>query len=118
MGLSNWIENYCKYQTTEITNVIPVARWSEREEKFYIDSVAGLLVYKPKSLKDLTRFRNEWINRFEQVCRGWPHDNTPVSKNDERRLFEFYEEIRSKEKIKYTANLRTRLKGVKWSLKV
>jgi hypothetical protein len=111
MSLSNWIENYCRAQLAEHTNVEPVAKWSERERCFYIDSVAGLLKYKPKNLADLTRFRNEWINRFDQL-------RNTGSGTFEKKLFEFYEEIRSQEKIKYKANLRTRLKGVKWSLKV
>ena len=102
--MMQWLENYIKYQTTEIVSVKPVANWSDRDGKFYINSIAGLLVYKPKTLRDLTRFRNEWINRFNQCV-------------SEKELFEFYADIRSKEKIKYVANLRTRLKSVKWTFK-
>jgi hypothetical protein len=54
------------------------------------------LRYKVKNERDLIRFRDSWANLFEKI-----------SKND-KELAKFYQEVRSKEKVRFRANLRSR----------
>lgn len=103
-----WLENYIKGQLAEHTSVTPISVWSDKDRCFYINSIAGLIKYKPKDLKDLTRFRNTWINKFDLIAKD----------PSEKKLFKLYDEILGAEKVSYKANLRTRLKGLKWTLKV
>ena len=87
-------------------------RYSERFNKFFIDSRAGLLTYKPKDLNDMTRFRNTWINKIELL-----KEKEDKGDNINSELFSLYSEILRKEKISYEANINTRLKKNLWNLK-
>lgn len=69
--------------------------------KFYLNSPAGSLSFKPKTVKETSSFRDEFINRFESI-------------SDERDFFDLYAEIRKKYgimRVSYSANVRTRFRG-------
>lgn len=110
--LSEYIKNSFLYQISDHSSVKITTRYSERFNKFFIDSRAGLLTYKPKDLNDMTRFRNTWINRIELLG---ARENS--GENINKELFELYSEILKKEKISYEANINTRLKKNLWNLK-
>ena len=98
--MMDWIKRKALEQWVPRDQVVPVAKWSDKDRAFYLDSVAGLIKYKPKDQKDIARFRDKWVNRFEQA-----------KERGERSLFQLYKELRSEERVKYSANLRTRLRG-------
>lgn len=101
-----WIKNKLKEQWNDHSNAVPQQRWSDVDRCFYLSSPAGRILYKPKDEKDLQRFRNEYINRFDMI------DKDGLDKEDKIKLyFHLYREMRSKEKVKYRANVHTRLKG-------
>jgi len=100
-----WIKGQITYQATSMDRVRLEWKWHEKNHCFYINSAAGLLIYKPKSTNDLNRFRDKWINKisvlFELSNRGM---------NIKKDIFELYHQVRTDEKIRYRSNLRTRLK--------
>lgn len=98
------IKGYLAYQVADLSRTVPVQRWSPKDRRFYLNSEAGLLIYKPKNEQDQIRFRNAWINEFDKIL-------TLKGKARTVALFHFYVEIRSKERISYRANIHTRLKG-------
>jgi hypothetical protein len=99
--ISRTIENVIHEQTVDHSNVVPHQRFG-KDGKFHLVSCAGHIIYKPKTEVDVSRFRDKWISRFEKI-RALTHD-------EQRTLFfRLFQEIRSTEKVKYRANLRTRL---------
>jgi hypothetical protein len=108
-----WLHKKIQEQMADNSQVVPECKWSERDRAFYINSVAGLIKYKPKDVKDLNRFRDRWVNLFEQ------YRSTALNNKDlESMMFGFTNMIRKEERVKYTANIRTRLKGTAWTLRV
>lgn len=99
-----WIKDQIDYQRADFTNTEPVYRLSRRDGRFYFNSCAGVLSYKPKNDQDASRFRDKWINRFEYI-KGLP------LREQRKQFFVFYDDIRRQEKIKYRANLKTRVRG-------
>lgn len=110
--LSDYIENTLIYQLSDHSSVRIVSRYHERLNKFFIDSKAGLLVYKPKDLQDMTRFRNKWINKIELL-----REREINGDSVDGELFELYSKILKSEKISYEANINTRFKKRIWKLK-
>jgi len=100
----SWLEQWIKEQVVDNSGVIPESRWNQREGAFYLNSPAGLIRFKPKTDRDLSKFRDRYINRFE-VLKG-----LEGSKMIEG-YFLLYDEIRACERVKYRANVRTRLKA-------
>lgn len=107
-----WFKKKIEEQWSDNSQVVPECKWSERDRAFYINSVAGLIKYRPKNVQDLNRFRDKWVNLFERY-----KQDALNAKDRERLMFEFTNWIRREEKIKFTANLRTRLKGTAWTLR-
>ena len=105
----SWLGSYIKkeitYQLQDISAVKINHKYNERLNKFFIDSRAGLLTYKPKDARDIARFRDKWINRVE-LLRLLEIEGTDI-KDD---LFQLYSEIIDSEKVKYEANINTRFK--------
>jgi hypothetical protein len=110
--LSDYIKNNLRYQISNHSSVKISLRYSERFGKFYIDSKAGLLIYKPKDLNDMTRFRNKWINKFELL-----KERERVGDSIDGEIFSTYSQILKEEKISYEANINTRLKKSLWNIK-
>lgn len=112
----SWLGEYLKrevaYQLSNHSAVRLAMKYHDKLNKFYIDSKAGLLVYKPKDLQDMTRFRNKWINKFETL-----REKEVSGENIDKELFKTYSEIIKTEKISYEANINTRLKRNLWNLK-
>jgi len=99
---------YLKSQTTNMGGVKPEQRY--RDNRFYFTSPAGDLTVIVKQIKhnhNVSRFRDAFINRFEQITK-------------ESEYFELYKEIfetkGNRWRVKYKANLHTRLKGKLCSL--
>lgn len=102
----NWLRKIVANQMVDNSGVVPEQKWCDRERCFYLNSPAGLIRYKPITIQDTARFRDEYINRF---------DNIAIVCSDKKHMikkyFKLYHEIRSKERVRYTANANTRLKG-------
>lgn len=88
------VKGFIRSQFVDNSNVVPYQTWNDRDSCFYLNSPAGLIIYRPKSVKDTSRFRDRWINKFIHA----------------RNFFTLYREIIRNEKVKYRANLHTRLK--------
>jgi hypothetical protein len=110
--LSEYIENNLKYQIADHSSVKISLRYSERFGKFYIDSKAGLLIYRPKDLNDTTRFRNKWINKFELL-----KEKETTGEDIDKDIFSTYLQILKEEKVSYEANINTRIKKSLWNIK-
>ena len=98
--VKDWIRTQIHNQFVSHDNVVSFHRLDPKTGRFYLNSPAGLIVYKPKSLADVTRFRDKWINKFETLS----------EQKDSNKFYNLYVEIRKNEKVKYRANLRTRIK--------
>ena len=104
-----WIRDFVDYQKADFSSTEPVHRLSRRDGRFYFNSCAGVLSFKPKNENEVSRFRDKWVNRFEYI-------KTLPEPERRKMLFNFYNDIRSQEKIRYRANFRTRIKGKLCSL--
>jgi hypothetical protein len=107
-----WMKKKWKEQWVDHSAVKYTHAWSPKDNAFYIDSPLGLIKYKPTDIKDLTRFRNKYINRFDYLVKY-----LSVERNEsdalEMAIANFYQELRTNEKVKFTANMHTRFKGRK-----
>lgn len=91
------------------TGVVPSQRWSEIDKSFYLNSSAGLIKYKPKTVKDTAHFRDEYVNAFVMIMQ---------SGLGAEAYFDLYRNILKNVKgVRYTANLHTRIKGKLCTLK-
>ena len=71
-------------------------------------SSAGEIRFRPRKKKSLQTFRDVWLNKFEHIC--WEKEKVGI---DTRPSFKrLYKEIRKDVKVKWKANIRTRLKNV------
>ena len=102
--VKRWIKGAVGYQLTDMRSVRLHFNWSEKDRAFYIDSPAGLIKFKPKSLLLQTRFRDMYINKFAKLV-----NKDRRGEDVKKELFRLYREIRKTWKVKYKANLRTRL---------
>lgn len=93
------IKEFVHNQTVDNSNVR--AHQNFAKGKFFLVSCAGLIEYTPKNEKDVARFRDKWINRFEAI-------RVLDAKDQKAAFFRLFAEIRSSEKIRFKANLRTR----------
>ena len=92
-----WLRNKIKAQFTEHSGT--VFKVVEKDGVYYIDSIAGHITYKPKCQKDLDEFRNIWVNRLS-------------INHDRENLAYCYGEIRKRFRVKFRANIITRVKNV------
>ena len=104
---SDWYRS----NTCSMRGVVPEARYDYRKNVFYLSSEAGQVIYKPRDLNKLTRFRDVYVNEFNKIG----------SISDLRlrrdRLFALYRKVRAEKGVKYRANLRTRFEGAfSWNL--
>ena len=88
-----------KRQWIDYSNVKPMHRCDN--PYIYLVSEAGMIRYKYKSLKDLTKFRDKYLNKFEAL----------ICEPETKRIFSLFRMIRSEFRVSYRANIRTRLKG-------
>lgn len=96
-----WLKQMVRYHMTDMSGVRPECRSNGRA--IYLNSWAGLIEYKPKDWRDLVRFRDDVVNRFEALL------SVPEGSERRRLMFELYDYARSQYRVKYRANLRTRL---------
>jgi hypothetical protein len=110
---SEYLKNSLVYQLSDHSSVKIAVKYHEKFNKFFIDSKAGLLTYKPKDLNDMTRFRNKWINRAELL-----KERENRGDRVDKELFTLYSEIlKSEPKVSYEANINTRLKKGLWNFR-
>lgn len=109
--IKKWMTEQVHNQTVDMSNVQP--RLDYRDWSIFFNSCAGLIQFKAKGVQDLADFRNNWANKFHVLMEAH-YKGVDVSEN----FFALYGEILSSNvKVKYTANLRTRLRLKKCSLK-
>jgi len=70
---------------------------------FYLDSEAGLIVYKPKTQIEADKFRNDIVNRIHSIGND---------KKKSKKLFRLYKDARKKYRVSWKANTRTRLRSL------
>ena len=105
--IKKWIKNKILEHSADMSGVVPEQKWSDREGCFFLNSSAGLIRFKPKDQKQASEFRNKYINEFESI-----RLSTIDSKTKNELFFRLYAKIRSKEKVSYSANAHTRLRGL------
>lgn len=99
----SWIKRTIAAQMVDQSNVEPWCRFDVKKNRFYLNSCAGIIEFRAKKSADIPRFRDAWINRFEAIKSSEKIDNSD--------FYNLYNEILANEKnVKYTANIRTRLK--------
>ena len=107
-----WIKRRIKAQWVDKSGVRPEHKFDKTTWKFFLDSGAGLIEYKPKTDLELQEFRNKYVNRFEMI----KNEGDPEKRRE--LFFLLYEDIRRNVKrAKYRANLRTRFEGKVCGLK-
>jgi len=98
--LKQIIKDMIHEQTVDWSSVVP--RQNFAKGRFFLTSPAGILIYKPKTEADVSRFRDRWIATFEAIAK------IPDVKLRTDAYLKFYKVIRSNERITYRANARTR----------
>ena len=104
--LKDWMRDQTRYHMTDMSRVKPEFRFSERENALYLNSCAGVIRFTSRDLDEMAKFRNIFVNRFSQLIDG------AAKKTD---FFSLYKDIISskwsrKARLKYKANLRTRMR--------
>jgi len=95
----SWLKRAALNQWTDMKAVKPEVRLVDGT--FYLNSEAGLIRYRPRTTKDLTAFRDKYVNRFMLLTENY----------NRRGLFSLYSQIRGDVKrASYRANVRTRLR--------
>ena len=99
--ISEMIREVIYTQTVNHSNVAPHQRFG-KDGKFHLVSCAGHLIFTPKKEFEIAVFRDKYISRFEKI--------KTLSPAEQRLLFfRLFNEIRATERVKWKANLRTRL---------
>jgi len=106
VGVISHIKRSILDQFVDYSPTKPFYSWSEARNEFYIVSELGTLIYRSDKAREISRFRNKWINRFDSICKNFENE-----KKITRELFRFYREIREESGVKYRANLRSRLRA-------
>ena len=111
LNLKKRFKSWAAGQLASNEQVKPEHRWDEKSRSFYLNSEWGLLCYKPKDTKELTDFRNKYINEFDWISKSPDHES--------RRLlfYRLYQKVKALKRARYRANLRTRVEVQLWSLK-
>lgn len=110
--LTEYVKDQIRYQIADHSAVKINHKYHEKFNKIFIDSRAGLITFKPKNVNDMTRFRNKWVNRIEEL-----RLKEKEGKDINKELFVLYSDIMENEKVSYEANLNTRIKKNLWCLK-
>ncbi len=107
--MMGWVKKLASKQCVDLSGVKPEIRF--RDNHIWLNSAAGNIEFFSKDWRELCKFRNDAANRFCELISCSKDD---IFSRDEinRRMFILYRNIRSKYKVKYRANLRTRLKGI------
>lgn len=100
--IKNWVKESVRTSLTDMSRVQPEIRFSQKENAIYLNSCAGLIKFKSYDPKEFEFFRNNFVNRFNMV-------------EDGDHFFKLYKEIfktkwTKRARVKYIANLRTRMR--------
>lgn len=102
--LKKSLKGYLHYQWVDMSGVKPEFR--QRENLISLNSEAGTIDFKPRKMSDLYRFRDRYLNRFETLA-----NRITAGESMSRELFDLYDEIRKNFRVKYRANIRTRVRS-------
>lgn len=105
MILVDIIKNAFVEQIIDYSPTKPFYSFSDHMQTFFIVSELGTLVYCSTSHRDISRFRDKFINRFDSLCKK--HE---MGEKITRELFRFYKSAMDFDGVKYRANLRTRMR--------
>lgn len=93
------------YELTNMAQVEPVYRFGYGI--FNFNSPAGTLTFRPRTDKEMTTFRDRYLNAFDQLSKK------PGGDERTREFFLLYGRIRKTfKRAKWRANLHTRAKAV------
>ncbi len=98
------IKGYVRHQWVDMGQVKPEAR--SLPHLISLNSEAGTIDFRIRNQKDLCRFRDHYLNRFHELI-AKHKDGEKIT----RELFVLYDEIRRHFRVKYRANVRTRLRS-------
>lgn len=104
------IKGFLNYQTSPYYALIEY-RWVLKEKALYINSEAGNIRFKPKTHIELSRFRDSYINRLEDL-----RARQSEGREYKKELFALYDEINRKEKVRYKGTLNVRWQRLKHSV--
>jgi hypothetical protein len=108
--IKSWVKEKIHEQMVDTCSVRP--RLDCKGDRIFLDSCAGHIEFRAKTLKDLTQFRDKWGNKFSVIAEAH-NKGVDMSEN----FYKLYAEImRSNVKVKYSGNLRTRVRLKRWSL--
>ena len=102
MKLIDYFKGYMRSQFTDMSGVTPTVTW--HKNRFFLNSPAGVIIYRPENDKDISRFRNTWVNQFK------------MAEKDKESLFALYRSMKRSEKVSYKANLNTRWKSLLYAI--
>jgi hypothetical protein len=106
-GVGKYISGVVENQMVSHKNVEPKFTWSHTERKFYLNSEAGIIIYKPKSDLDIAKFRNTYINKFDTLIK-----EKAMGYNVSADFFALYRRIlKEVPRSQYKANIHTRIRG-------
>jgi hypothetical protein len=98
------LAGWARYQWTDMSGVKPEFR--QRENLISLNSEAGTIDFRPRKVSDLCSFRDRYLNRFETLAKRAVNGDVVT-----RDLFDLYDDIRKAFRVRYRANLRTRVRS-------
>lgn len=99
-SIARFLKSQIDYQLADMKSVEISYKWSPKDKSFFIDSEAGLIKFRPRSVREMADFRDKCINKLLAL------------KGNRKGLFKLYKDIRKKYRVRYKANLRTRIRSV------
>jgi len=105
------LKDFCRSQWVSGRDTAPMHRFDSYKRIFHIISPAGVVKWRARE-KDPDKFRNRYINEIDQLAK-----KKEMGKDITRESFDLYRRMRKEFRVSYSANARTRLRGVgEWIL--
>jgi len=104
--IKQWVREQTTYHMADMSYVRPEMRFCDKDHAFYFNSCAGLIKFTSRDMYEFTMFRNVYCNEFKMLI---------DSDSSRKAFFALYKRIKNRKwskhaRVKYTANLRTRLR--------
>ena len=105
------LKNFWHNQWVSHDNVSPIYKYDPVKKIFYLNTPAGLIKWRARRAP-IDKFRNEFVNEIERLAQMKRQGRDIVSDS-----FKVYRKVRENYRVSYSANIRTRLKGMsEWIL--
>ena len=109
--MKEFFRSYWHSQWVSHKNIVPIHRFDSVRRIFHINTPAGQIKWRPKNTMP-GKFRDKYINMVDILAK-----KRQEGRDITRDSFKLYRQMRKDFKVSYSANIRTRVRGVgEWIL--